>query len=74
MSCGVDRRHGSDLALLGSGAGWQQQLRLDPYLTWEPPYATGAALKRQKIKKRKEKEERKGKKQAKQPAKCVNTL
>ena len=35
MICGVGCRHGSDLALV-----WP--------LTWKHPYATGAALKRQK--------------------------
>ena len=34
----------------GRGVGWQQQLWLDP-LVWEPPYAVGKALKKQKKKK-----------------------
>ena len=34
----------------GSGLGLQKQLRLDLYLAWEPPYAAGVALKRQKNK------------------------
>ena len=45
MSCGVGRRRGSDLALL-----WHRLATTAPIrpLPWEPPYATGAALKRQK--------------------------
>ena len=40
-----------DLVLLVScGVGRQLQLRFDPYLAWEPPYAMGAALKRPKVK------------------------
>jgi len=34
------------------GVGWQLQFRFDP-LAWEPPYALGASLKRQKKKKKK---------------------
>ena len=47
MSCGVGRRHGSDLAQLWcrpAATAWIQPLRR------ELPYATGAALKRQKLK------------------------
>ena len=52
MSCGVGHRHGVDLAFL-----WLL-LRLAAtalirLLAWEPPYAIGAALKRQKKKKKK---------------------
>ena len=52
MSCGIGRRHGSDLALLWlcSRPAATAPIRT---LAWEPPYAVGAALKRQK-KKRKE--------------------
>ena len=48
MSCGVDSRHGSDPVLL-----WHRlaAASLIGPLAWEPPYATGAALKRQKNKK-----------------------
>ena len=52
MSCGVGHRHGSDPALLWL---WRRlaataQIR---HLAWEPPYATDAALQRQKKKKKK---------------------
>ena len=49
MSCGIGHRHGSDLALL-----WHRPVAtalVEP-LAWEPPYATGMALKRQKKKKK----------------------
>ena len=51
MSCGVGRRHGSDLAMLGL---WLRlaAVALTGPLAWEPPYAVGAALKRQKTKKK----------------------
>ena len=55
MSCGVGHTHGSDLALLWL---WRRPaaIPLIRPLAWEPPYATGAALKRQKnIKKSQEK-------------------
>ena len=48
MSCGVGRRRGSDPALL-----WLWHRLVDAALrplAWEPPYAAGAALKRQKNK------------------------
>ena len=53
MSCGVDRSHGSDPALLWL---WCRlaATALIRRLAWEPPYAMGAAqeiAKRQKIKK-----------------------
>ena len=59
MSCGVGRRCGSDLALLWP---WGRPVATAPIrpLAWEPLYATGAALKRQKAKKKKKK---KGKKE-----------
>ena len=46
MSCGVGRRRGSDLALLWF---WRRPAAVAPIqpLAWEPPYATGAVLKRQ---------------------------
>ena len=52
MNYGVGRRHGSDPVLL-----WHRPAATAPIrpLTWEPPYATGVALKRQKDKKEKKK-------------------
>ena len=51
-SCGVGCRHGSDPALLWL---WRRPEATDPIRTiaWEPPYAAGEALKRQKDKKKK---------------------
>ena len=48
MSCGVDCRHGSDPTWL-----WCRLAATAPSqpLAWEPPYAAGKALKRQKDKK-----------------------
>ena len=43
MSCGVGQRHGSDLAWLGL---WLWRRLIQP-LAWDPPYAAGAALRRQ---------------------------
>ena len=50
-SCGVGCRCGSDLMLLWL---WRRPAATAPIrsLAWEPPYATGAALKRQKTKKK----------------------
>ena len=57
MSCGVGRRHNSDLVLL-----WLQRrlaavapIRL---LAWEPPYVASAALKKAKKKKKKKKKKK----------------
>ena len=52
MSCGVSRRLGSDPALQWL---WCRPMvtALTRPLAWEPPYAVGAALKRQKKKKKK---------------------
>ena len=57
MSCGVGCKHGSDPVLLWL---WCRLLAPAPIrpLAWEPPYAVGVALKRQKDKK---KEKKKGK-------------
>ena len=46
MSCGVGRRHGSDPVLLWL---WRRPAAIAPIqpLAWEPPYATGVALKKQ---------------------------
>ena len=53
MSCGVGHRHGLDLALLWL---WCRvvAVALIRALAWEPPYATGAALKKQKQNKTKQ--------------------
>ena len=53
MRCGVVGRHGSDLVLLWL---WRRPAATAPILplAWEPPYATGAALKSQKQKRKKE--------------------
>ena len=50
MSCGVDHRCSSDLALL-----WRRlaAVALIGLLAWESPYVAGAALKRHKDKKKK---------------------
>ena len=52
MSCGVGHRHGLDLALLWL---WCRPAAVAPIrpLAWEPSYAEGVALKRQKKKKKK---------------------
>ena len=50
MSCGVGLRHSSDLALLWALHRLEAIDLIRP-LAWEPPYAMGAALKRQKKKK-----------------------
>ena len=49
MSCGVDRRRSSDPVLLWL---WCKPAAVAPIqpLAWEPPYATGVALKNQKNK------------------------
>ena len=51
MSCGEGRRRGSGLALLWL---WRRLAATAPpgSLAWEPPYARGMALKRQKKKKK----------------------
>jgi len=47
MSCGVGCRYGSDPALLWLWCRLAATAAIRP-LAWESPYATGAALKRQK--------------------------
>ena len=47
MSCGVGGGRGSDLELLSP---WRRLAATAPTRCWEPPYAAGAALKRQKTK------------------------
>ena len=53
VSCGIGRRHSSDLELLWF---WYRPVAtaLIPPLAWESPYATGAALKKTKEKRKKE--------------------
>ena len=55
MRCGVGRRHSLDPVLLWL---WCRRAATAPIgrLAWEPPYAVGAALGRQKDQKEKEKE------------------
>jgi len=57
MSFGVRHRHGLDLVLLWL---WCKQAATAPIgpLTWEPPYAAGAALKKTKDKKKKKKKKK----------------
>ena len=55
MSCGVGRRHGSDLALLWLWCKPVAIAAIRP-LAWEPPYAAGAA---QEMAKRQKKSQRK---------------
>ena len=50
MSYGVGHRHSSDLALLWLWCRHATTAPIRP-LAWEPPYATGVALKRPKKKK-----------------------
>ena len=52
MSCDVGHRRGSDLVLLWLWCRLAAAALIQP-LAWEPPYAVGAALKRQKTKKKK---------------------
>ena len=61
MSCGMGCRHGSDLALLWL---WHRLAAVAPIrpLAWEPSYAVGAALKRQKKKKKKKQQQQQQKK------------
>ena len=54
MSCGVGRRQGSHLALLWLWCRLAATAPIGP-LAWEPPYAAGTALKRQKDQKKKKK-------------------
>ena len=55
MSCGVGHRCSSDPVLLWLWYKWAAVAPIPP-LAWEPPYALGVALKRQKKKKKKKKE------------------
>ena len=77
MSCGVGRIHSLDLALL---CLWCRPAAIAPIrpLAWEPPYAAGEALKRQKTKKKERKKEKKssmdretcGRRQQRRPWRC----
>jgi len=53
MTCGICHRHGLDLLLLWLWCRTAAIALIGP-LPWEPPYAAGVALKRQKEKKEKE--------------------
>ena len=53
MSCGTGRRRGSDLALLALPAA----IALIRPLAWEPPYAAGGALEKDKKTKQQQKKE-----------------
>ena len=59
MRCGVGHRHGSDSVWLRCRLAAAALIRP---LAWDPPHATGAALKRQKQKKTKKKEKKQKKK------------
>ena len=52
MSCGIGRRHGSDLALLWLWCRLATTAPVRPR-AWELPYAEGVALEKTKKKKRK---------------------
>ena len=52
MSCGVGRKYGSDPMLLWLRCRPAAVAPIQPP-AWEPPYATGAALKRQNDQKKK---------------------
>ena len=64
MNCGVGRRCGSDLALLWLRCRAAAVAWIKP-LAWEPPYAAGVALKRQRDKQT----NKQTNKQTKQPTK-----
>ena len=56
MSCGVGHRRGLDLTLLWFWCRLAATAPIQP-LAWEPPYAAGAALKRQKTREKERKKE-----------------
>ena len=56
MSCGVGHRRGSDPALLWLWRRLAATALIGP-LAWEPPYATRAALEKEKRPKKEKKEE-----------------
>ena len=57
MSCGVGRKHGLDLVWLWL---WRRLAATAPIrpLAWEPPYAVGLALEKDKKKKRKKRKKK----------------
>ena len=61
MSCGGGCRHGFDPALLWLWRRPAATALIQP-IAWEPPYAVGVALKRQKKKKKEKKKEKEKKK------------
>ena len=71
MSCGVVRRHGSDLELLWLWCRLVGAALIGP-LAWEHPYAMGAAL--EKAKKKKKRKKGKKKKKRLQLSKCSKYL
>ena len=66
MNCGVGHRHGLDLALLWLWCTPAAVALIWP-LAWEPPYAKGATLNRQKTKKKKKKKKKEKKEKEKKP-------
>ena len=64
MSCGIDRRHSLDLALLWLRCRPAAIAPIRP-LAWEIPNAKDVALKRQKKKKKREREKEKKEKERK---------
>ena len=58
MSCGVGHRGSSDPVLLWLWCGQAATALIGP-LAWEPPYAAGAALKKQKTKNKQTKNQKK---------------
>ena len=52
MSCDVGHRHSSDLKWLWLWCGAADTALIQP-LVWDPPYAAGAAIERDKKKKKK---------------------
>ena len=64
MSCCVGHRHGSDPTLLWL---WYRPAAVAPIrpLSWEPPHAMGAALKKATTTKKEEEEEKEKKKERK---------
>ena len=69
MNCGVGCRHSSDPEWL-----WRRPAAADPItpLAWEPPYAAGVALKRQKT--RKEGERKEGRKRERKEGRWFKLL
>ena len=59
MSCGVGHRRGSDLVWLWLWCRPAATARIRP-LAWEPPYAEGEALKRQKTEEKKKERKKLG--------------